>query len=161
MRVLLFTAAGLALVLLQGSKIFSAMGVHNPPDFVLVYLVYISAYSGISPELLVFISFLTGMVVDVMSGSLLLSAFVYPAVTVLFLVFRDRFLQLSFVVKSLLFLAVNTGYVFFNRAGIYVYSGQFSGLSDKDLYTFINNLILFYTVYFTWLYLNEKTAQKA
>lgn len=161
MKVLLYTAAGLALSMLQGSKIFHALGIGYPPDLVLVYLVYISAYSGILPELLVFISFLTGTVVDVMSGNLLLSGFVYPAVMVLFLMFRNRFLQLSFFVKSLLFLVVNAGYVFLNHAGIYVYSGQFCGLSDKDLYTFINNLTLFYAVYLTGVYLNEKIAKEA
>lgn len=160
MKVLLYVVIGLALVMVQGSKLLPTLGLNPPPDFVLVYLMFIGAYSDISVEILVFIGFLSGMAVDVMSGSLLLASFVYPAVTVVFLMFRDKFLQLSFIVKLVLFLVVNASYVFLNHVGIYVYSGQFPRLFEQDWLTFVNNLVLFYMAYLVRIYLNEKTTQE-
>lgn len=157
-KISLYLAVGLALVLLQGSKIFPAIGIKYSPDLVIVYLMFILAYSNISPELLIFIGFFIGMVVDVMSGNLLLACFIYPAVAVVFLMFRDRFLQPSFVVKLVLFPVVNAVYIFFYHIGIYIYSGQSPSLSDRDLYIFINNLTLFYASYLVVVYLNEKTT---
>lgn len=158
MSVVVYLLTGLFMAVIQTSKLFMVLGMKYPLDICLIYLVFLALYSNLSPFWLLSLSLFVGVVIDALSGDILINSFIYPIGVFLFTVFRGKFLEFNLIIKLLLFMVVNLSYLVLNHLVVYVYSGLFSAVSQKDVYIFFNNLMAFYLTYLLKVYIYEKDS---
>lgn len=148
---------GIAILLLQSSKLFKSIGISVVPDMILIYIIMLCIYLDISPLILVVLSIFFGLSMDQLSLGNLINTIIFPVIAIIVIFLKDKLLISNIFTKTFLILALILLNILFKHILVYIYTKQFS-FSISDVYYTFNSFAIFYIFYLARDYIYERKS---